>query len=134
VLIATAIVAVVVLLSLAPAILPYVTNKRAVVVIRNDSGEPLHDVRIEVFRYAEIFASEVIVETRDTLRPGETVRIERVVQYELVLRRIVFRRKGAIEDTGIRVVYATRLSGESKVVMIDPTGQIVVTDEAAQTD
>lgn len=133
-LLAVAFVAGVVLLALAPSILPYVTNRRAVVVFRNDTGEPLHEVRIEVFRYAELFPSEMIVETRDTMAPGETVRVERVVQYELVLRRVAFRWKGAIEDAGVRVVYATKLSGESKVVVIDPTGRIVVTDEAAQTD
>lgn len=106
-------------------------TKRApsVIAIRNDSGVVLHDVRAEVVDYVEDGTSEVVVEERAALAPGEVLRIERRAQYDLVLTGLRFQRGGLVHDTGRRHIHQSRMDGTSRLVSIGATGAVTVTDE-----
>ncbi|MCO5168220.1 MAG: hypothetical protein M9894_17910 [Planctomycetes bacterium] len=106
-------------------------TKRApsVIAIRNDSGDVLLDVRAEVVNYVEDGTSEVVVEERAALAPGEVLRIERRAPYDLVLTGLRFRRGGLVHDTGKRHIHQSRMDGTSRLVAIDAAGAVTVTDE-----
>ncbi|MBX3468862.1 MAG: hypothetical protein KF878_18485 [Planctomycetes bacterium] len=115
----------------ASLVLAITKRTRSVVAIRNDSGDVLHDVRAEVLNYVEDGTSEVVVEERAALAPGEVLRIERRAQYDLVLTGLRFQRGGLVHDTGKRHIHQSRMDGTSRLVVIGATGAVTVTAEPA---